>query len=113
RLSFASALVNSLYSFAWDVRMDWGLGQPRAKKWGLRNTLLVSRDASWPYYIAVAVDLVLRLAWLPVRLGERKLDDTIDLALMLGVLEVTRRSMWNVFRLEWECIQCLGGKEAL
>lgn len=27
--------------------------------------------------------------------------------------QVLRRSMWNVFRLEWECIQCLGGAKAV
>lgn len=27
--------------------------------------------------------------------------------------QVMRRSMWNVFRLEWECIQCLGGAKAV
>ena len=27
--------------------------------------------------------------------------------------QVMRRSVWNVFRLEWECIQCLGGAKAV
>ncbi|CAM9201053.1 unnamed protein product [Ascophyllum nodosum] len=107
----AAALFNSMYSFAWDVRMDWGLGQPGAKRWGLRNSLLISPEDPWPYYVAVGLDFVLRLTWL-ARLADGWFRYR-DLVLTLELIEVLRRSMWTVFRLEWECVQCLGGAKPL
>ncbi|CAM9848145.1 unnamed protein product [Ectocarpus sp. 6 AP-2014] len=107
----AVALLNSVYSFAWDVKMDWGLGQRGSRRWGLRNTLLICHEAPWPYYVAVAVDLVLRLTWV-ARLAEERFR-SVDMVLTLELVEILRRSMWNVFRLEWECIQCLGGAKAV
>ncbi|CAN0254222.1 unnamed protein product [Laminaria digitata] len=91
--------------------MDWGLGQTGSKRWGLRNTLLISHEDPWPYYVAVVMDFVLRLAWV-ARFLEGRLPFT-DMVLTLELVEVLRRSMWNVFRLEWECIQCLGGAKPL
>lgn len=82
----AAALFNSAYSFAWDVKMDWGLGQAGSRKWGLRNTLLISHEEPWPYYLAVVVDLVLRLAWL-LRLMEGRFRYT-DMVLTLELVEV-------------------------
>lgn len=85
----AAALLNSAYSFAWDVKMDWGLGQPGSRKWGLRNTLLISHEEPWPYYAAVAVDLVLRLAWL-TRLADGRFQ-YVDMVLTLELVEVRGR----------------------
>lgn len=81
-----AALLNSAYSFAWDVKMDWGLGQPGSRKWGLRNTLLISHEDPWPYYVAVGVDLMLRLAWL-TRLVDGRFRYT-DMVLTLELVEV-------------------------
>lgn len=80
------ALFNSLYCFAWDVRMDWGLGQVGAKRCGLRNTLLISHEDPWPYYVAIALDFVLRLTWL-ARLGRGWAGFT-DVVLTLELVEV-------------------------
>ena len=57
-LFWASVLLNSLYSFYWDVRMDWGL---------FTSTTTIIRenrryDKIW-YYVAVALDFVLRISW--------------------------------------------------
>lgn len=66
--------------------MDWGLGQAGSRKWGLRNTLLISHEEPWPYYLAVVADLVLRLAWL-LRLMEGRFRH-MDMVLTLEVVEV-------------------------
>jgi len=34
------ALVAAVYTFMWDVKMDWGLWTPHAKYKGLRDKLL-------------------------------------------------------------------------
>ncbi|CAN0436450.1 unnamed protein product, partial [Ectocarpus fasciculatus] len=87
RAIVAAALLNSVYSFAWDVKMDWGLGQRGSRRWGLRNTLLICHEAPWPYYVAVAVDLVLRLTWV-ARLAEGHFR-SVDMVLTLELLEVS------------------------
>lgn len=96
-------LFNSLYSFAWDVVMDWGLGRYRDIRYlGLRQSLLFDRASL--YYLAIVMDLVLRLLWvLKYRgYGEKLSYDTF--MMVVEVLEVVRRSMWSVFRIEWECL---------
>lgn len=85
----AAALLNSAYSFAWDVKMDWGLGQPGSRRRGLRNTLLISHEDPWPYYAAVGVDLVLRLAWV-ARLADGRFR-YMDMVLTLELVEVRCR----------------------
>lgn len=67
--------------------MDWGLGQRGSRRWGLRNTLLICHEAPWPYYVAVAVDLVLRLTWV-ARLVEGRFR-SVDMVLTLELVEVS------------------------
>ena len=66
--------------------MDWGLGQAGSKRWGLRNTLLINHEDPWPYYVAVVMDFVLRLAWV-ARFLEGRLAFT-DTVLTLELVEV-------------------------
>jgi hypothetical protein len=42
-ITLVATFVNCAYCFTWDVTMDWGLAQPRAKHAGLRNVLLYQR----------------------------------------------------------------------
>jgi xenotropic and polytropic retrovirus receptor 1 len=50
---------SSLYSFTWDVYMDWGLGRPKHR---FLNTRLMFPSRAL-YYSVIAIDLVLRFAW--------------------------------------------------
>ena len=52
-------VTSTLYSFAWDVRMDWKLGDLRHG--GLRERRMFANAAV--YYVAIGIDLVLRFAW--------------------------------------------------
>lgn len=86
-LIVAAMLFNSMYCFAWDVRMDWGLAQAGSKRCGLRNTLLISHEHPWPYYTAIAADFLLRLTWLArLRTGWGAYT---DVALVLELVEVS------------------------
>jgi hypothetical protein len=95
-------LVNSLYSFTWDVVMDWGLGRTDARHCGLRPTLLLG--GSCQYYAAIVADLVLRTVWVLKYVEFDHMISYDKFMLLIEVLEVLRRSMWIVFRVEWECI---------
>ena len=139
RVLLWALLANSLYSFAWDVVMDWGLGrcgsnnsssstshgsggghhrgrgrfnpQPATRYPGLRPTLLFG--AAWPYYGAIAVDLSLRLLWALKYLEFAHHLSYDRFMLLIEALEVFRRGMWSVFRIEWECLsQRAAGKAA-
>lgn len=61
RVLLWALLINSLYSYSWDIFMDWGLGQLHARHPGLRPTLLFPSPSA--YYAAMLADLVLRLLW--------------------------------------------------
>ena len=64
-----SVVVNSLYSFWWDVVMDWRLSMftgnaevfKDGRHWGLRKTLCFREPIF--YYCAIFVDFVLRMTW--------------------------------------------------
>lgn len=127
-------LANSLYAFGWDVVMDWGLGHgccPSSSTGttttghgrhrrhqtaaltrypGLRPTLLLG--SAWPYYGAMALDLGLRLLW---ALKYLEVDHVLSydrFMLLIEALEVFRRGMWSVFRIEWECLSQRAAKHS-
>eukprot|EP00127_Corallochytrium_limacisporum_P002791 Clim_evm4s141 gene=Clim_evmTU4s141 len=94
------AFVNSMYSFWWDVKMDWGLGDSNQS--GLRAVLLYPLREC--YYLLIAGDFLLRFLWsfnLPFALGLTP----SNALLMFEFLEVFRRGIWNLYRIEWEQIK--------
>ncbi|VVA92380.1 unnamed protein product [Arabis nemorensis] len=100
-----SALA-TFYGTYWDIVFDWGLLHRPSKGW-LREKLLVPNKAV--YYVAMVLNIVLRLAWL-----QTVLDFNISflhretmIALLAG-LEIIRRGIWNFFRLENEHLNNVG-----
>ena len=99
-----AAVVQSSFTFVWDVLMDWGL--PRRDSAapcgvGMREVLLVTPRKS-SYLLLCAFNLVLRfvwtlsfLNWVPGRGGGM---------FFLELAEVARRTVWAVFRIEWEMV---------
>jgi len=91
---YISVLVNSLYSFYWDVARDWDLTifsrNPYPEPYGLRqNRHFVLKEF---YYFAIVVDLLLRFTW-SVKLSPH-LDFIGDMEggiFVLEILEVFRR----------------------
>ena len=55
------SIASSLYSFAWDIKMDWGLSDWHAENRFLRSELLYIKP--WYYYAAIGTDFVLRFVW--------------------------------------------------
>lgn len=98
-----AAVVNSVFSFVWDLVMDWGLLQPAP--FGLRPVLLF-RGVWGFYHLAITCNLLGRTLW--------SLRWSPQATLFLGgffltslqqAAEVLRRCLWNVIRVEWECIR--------
>ncbi|KAK3341190.1 EXS family-domain-containing protein [Lasiosphaeria hispida] len=120
----AACLLNSLYSFYWDVAKDWDLtlfSESREREspdhpFGLRRRLLVHKPVV--YYVVIASDLVLRCTWM-LKLNTRldRITDFEGSIFLIQFLEVFRRWVWIFFRVETEWIRSgstgLGGDDIL
>lgn len=100
----ACALVSTLYSYIWDLKMDWGLLQPNRKYKYLREKLIYPKVHV--YYFAIVINLFLRFAWiLTISPGiVSKIMRPELFTLIIGSLEMLRRSIWNFLRVEKEFI---------
>ena len=98
-----SSIINAVYTFIWDVYMDWGLFRSR-------NLLRSKLSYQWKslYYLAIFVDLILRFAWsFKISLG-LQLEAQVNLMYtLLAGLEIFRRFVWNFFRVEFEHVQII------
>ncbi|KAJ4866046.1 Phosphate transporter PHO1-like protein 8 [Raphanus sativus] len=100
-----SALA-TFYGTYWDIVHDWGFLHNPSKTW-LREKLLVPNKSV--YYVAMVVNVVLRLAWL-----QTVLDFNVSflhretMIALLAILEIIRRGIWNFFRLENEHLNNVG-----
>ena len=114
-----AALINSLYSYWWDLTNDWGFDLLRSKPaagenlqphpFGLRARLLYPL----PYYpFVVFANLVLRLTW-SVKLSPHlhSHSEGSGVIFWTEVAELVRRWMWVFLRVEWEIVK--GEREAL
>lgn len=112
RAWLVSALVNSLYSFYWDVAKDWDLtlfASPEERSssrhpWGLRERL-VFRFPNL-YYVVIGLDLMLRCTW-SMKLSPHlnRFSDWESGIFLIEFLEVLRRWVWIFFRVETEAIR--------
>jgi len=94
-------VISSLYSYVWDVYMDWGLGR---REYGFLGPRLMFPRKSY-YFSVMAADLVLRFMWvltlIPPQSGA-KFELPAYLSAISMVLELFRRTIWSFFRLEHE-----------
>ncbi|KAK3397990.1 EXS family-domain-containing protein [Sordaria brevicollis] len=108
---FAS-LLNSLYSFYWDVAKDWDLtlfAGPQERNspdhpFGLRRRLLIHKPMV--YYFVIALDLALRCTWM-IKLQPylNTISDLESSIFLIQFFEVFRRWVWIFFRVETEWIR--------
>lgn len=108
-----ACLVNSLYSFYWDVAKDWDLTLFSGERersapghaLGLRRRLMIGNGPP-TYYMVIAMDLMLRCTW-SLKLSPH-LDHITDFEssiFIIEVLEVFRRWVWIFFRVETEWLR--------
>ncbi|KAI2635340.1 EXS family-domain-containing protein [Xylaria nigripes] len=107
-----ACIVNSLYSFYWDVTKDWDLTLFNGKRsrnsldhaFGLRRTLCLGPPTL--YYAVIALDLVLRCTWSLKLSGHYgHIVDWEGSIFVLELLEVARRWIWIFFRVETEWVR--------
>jgi hypothetical protein len=101
--------------------MDWGLCErlPRSfwelidigsyyeKRMFLREKLMYPSVLA--YYFAIVIDLVLRFLWVLSLLPPSTLEGFLghQLSFFLGSVEIFRRSMWGIIRVEYEHLKLL------
>ena len=114
KITAAASAINSLYSYLWDIIMDWGLiqfnitGFARQRN-GQRkcNFIIWRQQMFYPlilYVFAAVINLVLRFSWMANQFHYFQRFHAMQLVLLIELAEVLRRSMWNMFRVEWEII---------
>nr|XP_009802293.1 PREDICTED: phosphate transporter PHO1 homolog 9-like isoform X2 [Nicotiana sylvestris] len=105
--ALASSVVAALANICWDIRMDWGLLQRNSRNFLLRDKLLLPHKSA--YYIAMILEVLLRFVWLQLVLSfdMRPLRGKATTS-TFACLEILRRGIWNVFRLENEHLNNVG-----
>ncbi|KAI7869076.1 EXS family-domain-containing protein [Spinellus fusiger] len=102
------SVINSCYTIAWDLKMDWGLLQLNSRNYLLRDELVFD---SWTYFVAMVTNIALRLIWI-INISGLSLDPRL-IGFIIALLEACRRIQWNLFRLENEHINNCGQFRAI
>jgi len=106
-----SILTSTCYTYTWDIKKDWGLGM-RSNQY-LRPRLLY-RNKKF-YYAAMVANLIMRFMWTltisPQAMGI--IINPILFATILAGVEIVRRALWNLFRLENEQLSNVGKFRAI
>ncbi|CAN4079405.1 unnamed protein product [Withania somnifera] len=100
--------ITTVANTYWDLVIDWGLLQRNSRNRWLRDKLLVPHKIV--YFVAIVLDIILRLVWMQLVLDIRELPFLHKKAFVAVVacLEILRRGIWNFFRLENEHLNNVG-----
>ncbi|GMI70390.1 phosphate 1, ARABIDOPSIS PHOSPHATE 1 [Hibiscus trionum] len=102
-----TSVVATVYQLYWDFVKDWGLLNPNSRNPWLRDDLILKNKSI--YYLAIALNVVLRVAWIESIMRFRfNPAQTHLLDFFLASLEVIRRGHWNFYRLENEHLNNVG-----
>ncbi|GAY52743.1 hypothetical protein CUMW_144300 [Citrus unshiu] len=104
----ASSGVATIANTYWDIAIDWGLLRRNSRNPWLRDKLIVPIRSV--YFIAMVLNILLRLAWMQTVLGftEAPFLHRTALIAVVASLEIIRRGIWNFFRLENEHLNNVG-----
>ncbi|TXG57586.1 hypothetical protein EZV62_015415 [Acer yangbiense] len=107
-MATASSIVATVANTYWDIVMDWGLLRRSSRNHWLRDKLIIPNKSV--YFIAMVLNIILRLAWMQTVLGFREAPFLHRTALtaVFASLEIIRRGIWNFFRLENEHLNNVG-----
>ncbi|KAK4798000.1 hypothetical protein SAY86_030326 [Trapa natans] len=111
-LAAVTSGVTTVYNTYWDVVFDWGLLRRNSKNPWLRDKLVIQHRAV--YFIAMVLNVILRLAWMQIVLGFRETAffHRNAVVAVFACLEIIRRGIWNFFRLENEHLNNVGNYRA-
>lgn len=107
------AFISTMYSYYWDIKYDFGLLEPNVifitqqPNRFLRKILIYEKKSY--YYSVIIVNLILRFFWvlnisnatgglIPIGFMKQNLFTNF----LLCIIEMFRRIIWNLFRVEYE-----------
>ncbi|KAF5792011.1 putative SPX domain-containing protein [Helianthus annuus] len=107
-ISASTSSVATIFSTYWDIVMDWGLLCKDSENPWLRDKLILPNKSI--YFIAMVLNVILRLAWMQTVLDfhEAPFLHKNALIAIVASLEIIRRGIWNFFRLENEHLNNVG-----
>ncbi|KAI0205097.1 EXS family-domain-containing protein [Astrocystis sublimbata] len=94
------SIINGLYTSIWDLFMDFSLLQPESRHPYLRDILGLRRRSL--YYTIMVVDPILRFGWIFYAIFTHDLQHSAVTSVFVALLEVIRRGMWSLLRVENE-----------
>lgn len=106
-----TSTIATIYQLYWDFVRDWGLLQRHSRNPWLRDELILKHKTI--YFFSMALNLVLRLAWLQTIVPIFRISDKYAVGFLLASLEVIRRGHWNFYRLENEHLNNAGKYRAI
>lgn len=97
------AMISTCFSFYWDIYFDWGLLQKSKRNPYLRDDLCYGGRGL--YYFIMIINFVLRLSWVfslsPNIVASFHILPVL-FSLITGSVEIIRRGVWNLLRVEKE-----------
>ncbi|XP_024625508.1 phosphate transporter PHO1 homolog 9 isoform X3 [Medicago truncatula] len=111
-LAATSSSIATAFNTYWDIVMDWGLLKKDSRNPWLRDKLSL-HDKNL-YFVAMVLNVILRLAWMQSVLGikEAPFLHRTALTALVACLEIIRRGIWNFLRLENEHFNNVGNYRA-
>ncbi|KAI3761967.1 hypothetical protein L1987_52390 [Smallanthus sonchifolius] len=104
----STSVFATIFNTYWDMVMDWGLLCRNSENPWLRDKLILPNRSI--YFIAMVLNVILRLAWMQTVMGihEAPFLHRNALIAIIASLEIIRRGLWNFFRLENEHLNNVG-----
>ncbi|CAI4389881.1 CPI_1c_G0026530.mRNA.1.CDS.1 [Saccharomyces cerevisiae] len=108
------ATLNSILTSAWDLVMDWSVAHNTTSyNWLLRDDLYLAGKKNWEngsysfsrklvYYFAMIWDILIRFEWIVYAIAPQTIQQSAVTSFILALLEVLRRFVWIIFRVENE-----------
>ncbi|CAG8700960.1 22794_t:CDS:10 [Cetraspora pellucida] len=100
--------ISSIYTFTWDVKMDWSLLQIHSSNYLLRDELGFKNQ--YIYKVSIVINLILRFSWILFLIFR---TDIFHIGIIVAFLEVFRRLMWCIIRVEDEHVANCKGYRAI
>ena len=102
-LTAVFATINSLFSYSWDLLMDWGMISFFRGKNAIHRTPRRLIHIGF-LIIAAMVNLLLRFSWTANYFPLFASLHPASLIFFVEIAEVFRRWFWIIFRVEWEIL---------
>lgn len=107
------AAFNAIATSTWDLVIDWSLFQPSKHNLFLRNDLYLAGPKNWKngtydskrkavYYVAMIWNVAIRFQWIVYAVAPSTIQQSATTSFVLAFLEVIRRFVWVIFRVENE-----------